>query len=127
MNKQQIFALYLGNPKQEIKTPEGVYPLIEISRAKCFVNAVDDKPTEDRLSVWQNGMINDHTISDCQLILTPISEMTGEDEEDYLNQRVKCENCHLNGCESFESMFWLIQHGYALYDQWFTDRTAVKA
>jgi hypothetical protein len=149
MTKEQIFFLYGSNPNQKVsfkcdkETADKHYGIAD---------AVDT--VEDISAIWNTfdgGQItflsdteSSYMISDCQLILKPLSirQMTeveaiefgklytqerndeptieyGEKEKDGL--------LILSGSFTPKTVLWLIQNGYALSDTWFANGIAVEA
>jgi len=112
MTKQQIFSLYLANENQKVSNKHGIIKL----DYRFMLSSLYNSP-------------------DCRLVLKPIAEMSSEHEKELCAELVAYDfKLHemLNfGGESatFKDnvtlIFWLITHGYALDDTWFTNGIAM--
>ncbi len=124
MTKQQIFLMYSGNTPFYDKSSDYKFNALSIEIEKQTINGI-------------------YKFSDCQLVLKPIAEMEYENwvelsgyvfDLKLVNETaLTIRDLLMNGdCAylSFKSIVkineWLITHGYALDDTWFTNGIAIK-
>jgi len=124
--KQQVFAMYLVNLNQKVLYHNKVICDLEV------VSKWDD--TCDIVNPDGN-FLDCCNISDCQLILKPISEMSDTTEiieHDLLTGQIIYESRKLAvNYEDFQKAInehqeWLILNGYALSDEYFKLGYAIK-
>jgi len=125
MTKQQIFSLYLANENQRVCNGD--------KSAIAYMYGLSKNPNR----TWEiSNDIEELFVEECCLMLKPIAEMSEEYEKELCTELVAYDfKLHemLNfGGESatFKDnvtlIFWLITHGYALDDTWFTNGIAIK-
>lgn len=134
MNKRDIFPLYVGKCKvvDTLVNQKYLYQGCEIHRGKHKA-VLQDITSDNGLS----GGTMVAPIPDCQLILKRISDMSEEDVNkiaielllewqgvrDYLKSGYALST---KFATDMEITLWLIQNGYALSDEWFTNGIAVE-
>lgn len=140
MTKEEIFPLYLINPKQQIKCLGKIYDFTAYSNwtktCQLFIPAKGEELSHSPM--WKD-------IINCQLVLKKISGMSEEDinrlcfytygglfaENDkqqiinLLEGKIEI-RARLNIFEIVAFVIWLIKNGYALDDNWFTNGLAVE-
>lgn len=131
MNKQDIFPLYVG--KCRVK-------LLKAEHSKTYAYEGINYP---QIFLELEGHHKSAIIPDCQLILKRISDMSYENwvelsgyvfDLKLVNETaITMRDLLCNGDGAVLSlksmtkiMFWLIQNGYALSDDWFTNGIAVE-
>jgi len=134
MNKRQVFSLYLVNENQKVSYRNEITCDLEV------VSKWDD--TCDIVNSCGN-FLDCCDIEHCQLILKRISGMSYENwvelsgyvfDLKLVNETaITMRDLLCNGDGAVLSlksmtkiMFWLIQNGYALDDEWFTNGIAVE-
>lgn len=119
MNKTQIFGMYLGaDVWYEYETLNHCF-------RKGKLEGVDI--SEDVETALVDNY--DYGLNYCQLTLKPISEMSEEDSQQFLSQfgyRIDVPTIAKDGYCYLGEFLWLIEHGYALDDSWFTNGIAIK-
>lgn len=136
MTLQQVFSLYLANPNQMVrfkcdrKTACESYGIDEPIDDVLEVNSII-KTTDGGQIVFLDDEENSYNISDCKLILKRIADMSEGDKKE-------CRGLMLVGLmdkhgvipkgffdygewryyHTYESILWLITHGYCLDEQW---------
>lgn len=115
MTRQQIFVMYLANKNQMIRVPDEA----EIGRLTVI---------NTQGQCWYNNEC-DYPISDCQLILTPISEMSEEHKKELCSivpmeqedlEILTGGTMHLATLDDMVKITdFLKLNGYALDDSWF--------
>ncbi len=118
--KQNIFSLYVG--KCEVRTSNGKPDMPFTGYVKSYANNDYDVVY---LAHKAMGTEWDYVINSTLILRSP-TEISGEEEQEYLELRATCENCKLNGVESFNSMLWLIDNGFALFESWFQGDIAIR-
>ena len=119
MNKQDIFQLYQIN--RPILHNGKIYDKYYITH--YFID------NEVCLELWLNGVpLNLVKVSDCQLILKRISDMSQEHKNEWGLTRLHPSVVGIGrtAYDTTESVLWLILNGYALSDEWFTNGIAVE-
>lgn len=129
MNKQDIFPLYVGKCKVKVNNVSHNKPY-----AYYGFNA-----HSNILHLVLEGHTRYSDISDCQLILKRLSGISEEDKKECRNLMIAIIN---KDSPKFNAVFdyneWryfhtarsilrLVQNGYALSDEWFTNGIAVEA
>lgn len=149
MNKQDIFPLYVGkmvfNNKTKTKGNFYKYQISQVAKSdKDGEYSHHEEITEIDFACHETGdYFEDVNITDCQLILKRISDMSYENwvelsgyvfDLKLVNETaITMRDLLCNGDGAVLSlksmtkiMFWLIQNGYALDDEWFTNGIAVE-
>jgi len=126
LKKQQVFAMYLANPNQKVLYNSKIISLIGVDMEGSIILPQFCK------------------ISDCQLILKPISEMSEEHYKEFCElldyketedievlhefvYKKDYEYCLMFKIEEIASITtFLIQNGYALSDEYFKLGYAIK-
>lgn len=115
MTKQQIFSPYLANERQEI--------YYDGEKMNGWLCAIVPEETEEGIvnTCTTDGMESFVNISDCQLVLKPIAEMSRDEHWDCFGKAIDTPDRY-----SIDEIEYLITHGYALDDTWFTNGIAIK-
>lgn len=121
MTQQQVFSLYLASDGQKVETPHGIYPYYAVDTIMDGIECI----------VSSDAIQQSYFISDCKLILKRIADMSEGDKKE-------CRDLMLVGLmdkhgvipkgffdygewryyHTYESILWLIAHGYCLDEQW---------
>lgn len=122
MDKKDIFSLYVGKCKVRTSAdPEykesGIYETTGISI------------THNVVYLKNYYSLTGRDISDCQLILKRMSNMSDAERKEYEATKVflpvPAHPMYVKGM-SVNSFLWLINNGYALDDNWFDTGLAVE-
>lgn len=111
--KEQIMPLYVG--KCKVKTKDGIGDYERYS-----VQPLDYKVA---VRFSSERTIFYHDTADCQLILDPLSSMSEEDKKKFDEETIvdmEKAQFHYVWQKCLNEFLWLIEHGYALSDSWFT-------
>lgn len=117
--KENIFPMYVGNKTQQVKCDGKIYDITAYSNwtetCELFIPRSGKKLSHSPR--WRH-------ISDCTLLLKPISKMSEGDKREFEATKVfkPVTPAHRVGAMHWtaESFLWLIQHGYAISDELFT-------
>lgn len=130
MNKTQIFGMYIG---RSVKYRGSAVKVTETMTGLHYeMGHIGNKKLVQKVFViCSENLKRPIDINDCQLILKSISEMSEEDRDELnkeLNIFVESYQfvSNLNRITAIKFTFWLISHGYALSDEWFTNGIAIK-
>lgn len=153
MTKNKIFSLYGGTPDLKIRITEN-----KKSFEREFVGILDNSVFYRNPFSHKDTPINmSQNISDCSLILKPISGMSDKDRKEFakIDSETDFPIAKINAFDNGDydviyeakdvdgrpyagwstirfgnlnskKFLWLIQHGFALNDEWFTNGIAVN-
>jgi hypothetical protein len=116
MTKQQIFSYYSYPKYRTLCTDKSgatgnKFNILQIDIEKETINEI-------------------HNISDCQLILKPISEISEEDKvvlaRYIIDSYIRFDSYCFTIAEERRFFEWLLEHSYCLNDEWFENGIAVK-
>ena len=123
MNKINIFGMYIGHC---VKYKGSAVKVTETMTGLHYEmgHIENGKLTQKVFVICSQNLRYPINLSDCQLILKPISEMSDEDTKEFKRKFLVFPDEYMG--YAVNQFLWLIEHGYALSDEWFENGIAVK-